>query len=50
LHEFREREYRVYRVSPRDYRYRDDNRYFVADYGRSGNGHGNGRARGHYKH
>jgi hypothetical protein len=50
LHEFREREYRVYRVSPRDYRYRDDHRYFVADYGRVENGQSNGRARGHYKH
>jgi hypothetical protein len=50
LHEFRDREYRVYRISSRDYRDRDNDRYFVADYGRSGKSHGNGRARGHSKH
>jgi hypothetical protein len=48
LHDFRDREYRVYRVSSRDYRYND--RYFVADYGRPGKSHGNGRGRGHNKH
>ncbi|HZI51167.1 MAG TPA: hypothetical protein VFE29_05045 [Terriglobia bacterium] len=46
LHEFREREYRVYRVSGRD----RGSRYFVADYGPSGKGRGNGRANGHKKH
>jgi hypothetical protein len=45
LHEFRDREYRVYRVSSRDYRDRRD-RYFVADYG-PGKSQGNGRGRGH---
>ena len=49
LHEFRDREYRVYRISSRDYRDRY-NRYFDADYGRSGKSHSNGRARGHNKH
>jgi hypothetical protein len=46
LHEFRDRGYRVYRVSSRDYRDRDNDRYSDADYGRSGKG----RARGHNKH
>jgi len=45
LHEFREREYRVYRVSSRD-----RGRYFVADYGQAGKGRGNGRGNGHRKH
>ena len=46
LYEFREREYRVYRVSGRD----RGSRYFVADYGPSGKSRGNGRANGHRKH
>jgi len=50
LHELREREYRVYRVSSRDYRDRYNDRYFLADYGRLGKSYGNGRARGHHKH
>jgi hypothetical protein len=45
LHEFREREYRVYRVSRPDHA-----RYFVADYGPSGKSRGNGRGNGHKKH
>ena len=45
LYEFREREYRVYRASPRD-----RGRYFVADYGPSGKGQSNGRGNGHRKH
>jgi hypothetical protein len=50
LHEFRDREYREYRISSREYRDRYNDRYFVADYGRSGKSHGNGRGRGHNKH
>ena len=50
LHDFRDREYRVYRVSQRDYRDRYNDRYFVADYERSGKSHNNGRGRGHSKH
>jgi len=54
LHEFRDREYRMYRVSSRDYRDRDryedrtryNVRYFVADYGPSNRNQGNGRGRG----
>jgi len=49
LHEFREREYRVYRVYSRDYPGRYNDRYFVADYDR-GKSHANGRGRGHNKH
>jgi hypothetical protein len=46
LHEFRDREYRVYRYSG-DYRDRYGDRYFVADYDHSGKSHGNGRGRKH---
>ena len=52
LHEFRDREYRVYRVSARDYRgdyRRNDDRYFEADYRNSGKGRGNGRGHGNKK-
>jgi hypothetical protein len=42
LHEFREREYKVYRTRGPNFH----GRYFVADYGPSGRDHGNG----HRKH
>ena len=41
LHDYRDREYRSYRVSGRDYR----GRYFDADYGPRGKGHGRGHGR-----
>jgi len=46
LHEFRDREYKVYRADGRNFK----GEHFVAVYGKENGHQGNGRGRGHAKH